>query len=96
MLYKYNVRKENIIFLTQNSRKKGMVIIWNKALDCCKTLSNMTSEHQGIIAYYQNDLIDEDSEKGEDGEGYYFVIDDKGLPIGNKLLYCPYCGTKIK
>ncbi|MGB8189471.1 MAG: hypothetical protein WCE91_07720 [Nitrososphaeraceae archaeon] len=41
----------------------------------------MTSEHQGIIAYYQNDLIDEDSEKGEDGEGYYFVIDDKGLPI---------------
>ena len=73
-----------------------MVIIWNKALNCCKTLSKMTSEYQGIIAYYQNDLIDEDSEKGEDGEGYYFVIDDKGLPIGNKLLYCPYCGTKIK
>jgi phenolic acid decarboxylase len=56
----------------------------------------MTSEHQGIIAYYQNDHIDEDSEKGEDGEGYYFVIDDKGLPIGNKLLYCPYCGIEIK
>jgi hypothetical protein len=73
-----------------------MVIIWNKALNCCKTLSKMTSEHQGIIAYYQNDLIDEDSEKGEDGEGYYFVIDDKGLPIGNKLLYCPYCGIGIK
>ena len=73
-----------------------MVIIWNKALNCCKTLSKMTSEHQGIIAYYQNDVIDDDSEKGEDGEGYYFVIDDKGLPIGNKLLYCPYCGIEIK
>ncbi len=73
-----------------------MVIIWNKALNCCDTLSKMTSEDQGIIAYYQNDLIDEDSEKGEDGEGYYFVNDDKGLPIGNKLLYCPYCGIEIK
>lgn len=37
-----------------------------------------------------------DSEKREDGEGYYFVNDDKGLPIGNKLLYCPYCGIEIK
>ena len=35
-------------------------------------------------------------EKGQDGEGYYFVNDEKLLPVSNKLLYCPYCGDKIK
>ncbi len=72
-----------------------MVVIWNKTLNCCDTLSKMTSENHGIIGYYQNDSIDDESEGGQDGIGYYFVDDQKGVPIGNKLLYCPYCAGKI-
>jgi hypothetical protein len=73
-----------------------MVVIWNKALNCCKTIYEMTSEDQGSIAFYKNDSIDEDSERGEDGEGYYFVNEEKGIPVGNKLIFCPYCGMQIK
>ncbi len=73
-----------------------MVVIWNKTLNCCQTILRMTSEDEGIIAHYQNDSSDDGSERGQDGEGYYYVNDEKGLPVGNKLLYCPYCGNKIK
>ena len=73
-----------------------MVVIWNRALNCCKTITQMTSEDQGFIAYYKNDAIDEASEKGEDGEGYYFVNDDRGIPMGNRLVFCPFCGMQIK
>lgn len=73
-----------------------MVVIWNKALECCRTIYKMTSQDQGSIAFYKKDPIDEDSEKGEDGEGYYFVNEERGIPIGNKLVFCPYCGVQIR
>ena len=72
-----------------------MVVIWNKALNCCKAISQMTSADQGFIAYYKNDVVDEAAEKGEDGEGYYFVDEDRGIPMGNRLVFCPFCGMQI-
>ena len=57
-----------------------MVPIWNKTLNYCDTILKMTPKNNGIICFYRNDSID-DKWEGEDGKGYYFVDDQRGVLV---------------